>query len=926
MKKLLMGFVGLCLSLMPLMGWAQEAYAIITEWNDSESNYEPTLTFYFDDQKEARMGSSWDGYAYSLNDVGETPEWIWMNSDYIEWCVLWDITKVVFDSSFANARPVSTWGWFSELGGLNTIEGLEYLNTSEVRDMGYMFNGCYSLDSLDLSHFDTSKVTNMESMFCGCSSLDCIDLSHFNTSNVANMNSMFGACSGLTSLDVSGFNTANVIDMGWMFAYCTSLTSLDLNSFNTSKVKSLYGLFSGCTSLKNLKYSNFDTSNATSMEYMFSGCSSFTTIPLTHLNTAKVTNFSNMFSNCTGLTEIDLSSFNTAKGTTFSSMFKDCYNLRNVDLAHFDTSNATNMSYMFSGCNSLDRLDLTHFNTSKVTSMQSMFFACSGLTSIDLSSFNTEKVYDMGNMFKECSRLTALNLGGFKTPKLTTVNNMFEGCARLLSLDLSNFTIDLAYSSRSTKMLYGCGSLATLALPNAMNALSDDACLGVGSDFKPCLLAVPEGFDFGIDDTSGCFEWKSGYFSLQAYTDLNNYDDVIYVDNARLVKGAQGVLSVKMNNTTAVRGFQFDLVLPNGVSVTESADGKLMVELSTARANPNNFDMFTSVRQTDGSVRVFCLSAMNPTAFSGNSGEVCRVHVIADESMAEGDYFVKLKNVVYTDDAANKYTIEGEVVTKLTVDDVAMGDANGDGSIDVADVAVLANIILGKNAANVVPSALDMNGDGSVDVADLAAICNIILHGSASAPARAKNANSSSSVQMGVRPLSLCAGDTAELELTLDNAMDDVCSWQTDLNLPDGIHVVGVRLSDSRKVDQVVEWQALSGGVSRLLCFSMTNKLLLGKEGTVALVKVKVDENMPAGVYGIGLGHSILTDGHNRMMAADGGAVMTVNGPTGVNDLTNQNGHAVGLYGVGGERIGTTQRGISIIKMPDGTIRKVTTK
>jgi surface protein len=61
--------------------------------------------------------------------------------------------------------------------------------------MMWMFSGCSSLVSLDLSGFDTSSVTDMRSMFYGCSSLSSLDLSCFDTSSVTNMMCMFDGCS-----------------------------------------------------------------------------------------------------------------------------------------------------------------------------------------------------------------------------------------------------------------------------------------------------------------------------------------------------------------------------------------------------------------------------------------------------------------------------------------------------------------------------------------------------------------------------------------------------------------------------------------------------------------------------------------------------------------------------------------------------------
>lgn len=59
-----------------------------------------------------------------------------------------------------------------------------------------------------------------------------------------------------------------------------------------------------------------------------------------------------------------------------------------------------------------------------------------------------------------------------------------------------------------------------------------------------------------------------------------------------------------------------------------------------------------------------------------------------------------------------------------------IGDVNGDGSISVADVTALVNIILGKDSGNTSasqPQVADVNGDGSISVADVTVLVNIIL-------------------------------------------------------------------------------------------------------------------------------------------------------------------------------------------------------
>ena len=110
---------------------------------------------------------------------------------------------IVFDKSFSTYTPTSLLNFFSYLPKLETITGLEYLNTEKATDMSSMFYNCSSLTSLDVTHFNTAKVTDMSSMFYNCSSLTSLDVTHFNTAKVTNMSFMFASCGALTTIYVS---------------------------------------------------------------------------------------------------------------------------------------------------------------------------------------------------------------------------------------------------------------------------------------------------------------------------------------------------------------------------------------------------------------------------------------------------------------------------------------------------------------------------------------------------------------------------------------------------------------------------------------------------------------------------------------------------------------------------------------------------
>ena len=329
-----------------LLATSQRAQAQTLEAYVSQSADKTTLTFYYDDQRATRTGKSWGIEETKKEGDATFPAWAGTSdeSDSIT-------TRVVFDASFRDFRPTTTAMWFYNSFEIKQIEGLEFLNTSEVKDMSWMFYRCSGLTSLDVKNFNTQNVTDMSGMFSGCEDLTSLDVSHFNTQNVTDMGAMFNDCSGLTSLDVKNFNTQNVTDMSGMFSRCYGLTSLDVSQFNTQNVTDMGAMFNGCSGLTSLDVSHFDTQNVTDMRGMFSDCSGLTSLDVSQFNTQNVTDMSWMFSGCSGLTSLDVKNFNTQNVTDMSYMFSRCSALTTIKC--HEAWQCSRSKDMFAGCTQL---------------------------------------------------------------------------------------------------------------------------------------------------------------------------------------------------------------------------------------------------------------------------------------------------------------------------------------------------------------------------------------------------------------------------------------------------------------------------------------------------------------------------------------------------------------------------------------------
>ena len=381
------------------------SYKAYAEFNNSTG----TLTFRYDTSKP-------EG-AYDLNVGNNKPDWYSRNDK---------IKKVIFDASFANARPTSCYSWFRECHNLTHIEGMENLNTEMVTTMEGMFYECNPLTSLDVTNFNTANVTNMSSMFQSCSFRSSLDLTSFNTANVTDMSSMF-KYSDITSLDLTSFNTANVTDMSSMFEHCRLLKSIFVSDkFVTNQITNGDNMFNDCTNLRGYNDSKIDHNyaNCSQPGYFDPGFEYA------------------MFDNATETLTFSYKGF---KPVTYYVLFegraKPAWSslVDKIKKVVFDASfaNARPKScyWWFGECLNLTRIEgMENLNTEMVTTMEGMFYQCEALTSLDVTNFNTAKVTDMSLMFSSCTKLSSLNLYNFNTENVKNMLAMFSSCKNLATI------------------------------------------------------------------------------------------------------------------------------------------------------------------------------------------------------------------------------------------------------------------------------------------------------------------------------------------------------------------------------------------------------------------------------------------------------------------------------------------------------------
>mgnify|MGYP001496244962 CR=1 FL=1 len=335
------------------------------------------------------------------------------------------IKNIVFDESFKTYAPTSLSGFFNGCETLETISGLEYLNTEKVTEMDNMFNGCSALTSLDLTKFNTANVEFMYHMFNGCSALTSLDLTKFNTAKVEYMNDLFNGCSALTTIYASDkFDTDNVINGSDMFTGCEKL-----KGYNDSKTDHTFaycgtnGYFTPV-----FDYAEFD--NATGTLTFRRGLSK----PAGAYDLNVESNNPGWEAQKGNIKKVVFdASFANARPTSCCRWFADCFYLTEIEgIENLNTQNVTDMRDMFVCCYALTSLDVSNFNTQNVEDMTDMFLGCEGLSLLDLSNFNTERVENMSSMFSGCSTLqTIFASDKFVTDQVFGGDDMFIDCENL---------------------------------------------------------------------------------------------------------------------------------------------------------------------------------------------------------------------------------------------------------------------------------------------------------------------------------------------------------------------------------------------------------------------------------------------------------------------------------------------------------------
>ena len=339
----------------------------------------------------------------------------------------------------------------------------------------------------------------------------------------------------------------------------------------------------------------------------------------------------------------------------------------------------------------------------------------------------------------------------------------------------------------------------------------------------------------------------------------------------QLTAGSSQQIEVALENNIEITSMQFDVTLPEALTLNtvmnEDDEQVLDAQLSSRKHSSHTINC---ARQEDGSYRVVVISGKNK-ALNGTSGTVVTLGV----------------NV--------PMTLSGSVNVSLT------------------------NIHL-------VPLINEAPGI-RIDQPDVTQTITVTNQGGGNVP--------TGPVAMTVASMAMQPGETSTLYIDMTNDRD-ITSFQLKVTLPEGINVVKeyneddeyveaiTLVSDRKKSSHDLSFKKTDDGGYFLLAYSSTNATFKGNSGHLVAIKVKADDNMAEGDYGVVLSGVVINTPDEEKFTQDAySATITIGSDAGIDSVAGVRPAGSQWFNMQGQPVNQNTKGLVIRRdvMTDGSIR-----
>ena len=329
----------------------------------------------------------------------------------------------------------------------------------------------------------------------------------------------------------------------------------------------------------------------------------------------------------------------------------------------------------------------------------------------------------------------------------------------------------------------------------------------------------------------------TGYVSVNNQSENGDVNVAMKLTSNTLKAGTNQTLCIAMDNNIDVTAFQFDIMLPDGVTVNNyvNDDDETVpnIQLTSRKASSHSI---SCNKRDDGRYTVVVLSMKNQ-AIKGSEGDVVAIDLNVPITMS-GNYDVTLSNI------------------------------------------------------HIVPLVNGTQGI-RIDLADFTTTITIENEGGGDTPTGDNT--------LTITPLTLKPGEIGVLNIDMTNEKD-ICSFQFNIKLPDGISVVkeyneddeyveSINLTSRKKSSHELTFKQTTDGGYFLIAYSLNNASFRDNSGSIVTIKIKAEDDLAEGNYGVILSNAILvTPNEERITQEDYSGTIAVQSESGINGVNTDEG------------------------------------
>lgn len=661
--------------------------------------------------------------------------------------------------------------------------------------------------------------------------------------------------------------TRKVTSIGdFAFDGCGKLTSVTIPN---SVTRIGYYAFSNCTALTSVAIPN----SLTKIEYgAFSGCTGLTSVHIVDLSawcklsfemeSNPLTYAHHLFLNGEEIKDLVVPSSVTCVG---DSVFCNCTEIKTVTIPNTVTSIGRGT---FSGCTSLSAINIPN---SVTTIGESAFSDCTGLISVTIP--NSVNYIEWG---------------------------AFGGCIGLTSITIPNSVTNLGHEAFS-----GCKGLTEI-ISMIKEPFAVYCWYGVNKDIP---LYVPAGTKAKYQATAG---WKEFTNIIEIDVSTQN---TLSMDNLTGYVGKNVTLPIQMNNQQQITGLQFDLYLPEGVTVAKKANGKN--DITVTDRMDDGYSLSSNTME-DGCVRVTGLS-MESTPFTGNDGSIINVVLQIDESAADGDYQIQVKNIILSDVTGVAHK-PASASCMLSVKSYIPGDVDGSEDININDAVCIVNYILNKPNVKFIIEAADLDGSGDININDAVVLINkfILKKTNAKAMKAPQRAATGNDNYLSIDAVNIKPGETKTISVGMTNT-ENIQGLQCNIELPEGLSFTtkaNGKIDIANNVDRG-DGFTLSGNLQEdgsltVAAVNFDGDTYYGNSGTIFTFKITADEGMPVGEYEIKVRDIVLSSGVAIKPSDTTGKVTVESSQANIQQIESNDNAPDKIYNLSGQNVKTPAHDIYV--------------